>query len=198
MIKKRILTVGMVMMIMLFAGCANPQPYASPTPSVTPLPGLVVTPVPPIATPVPMVTAGPELTTSVPGTVTTVPGVVTEAPPVSGATGQSDLESAKSIQADVDKMSEISKSSVLVMEDTALVGVQFDSQYKGDLTDRIKEMIVKKAEGVNPAITKVAVTADAEKFKRVEDLAARVNSGTPFSQIALEISELVNGLLPRG
>lgn len=187
MIKRNILVLGMIVAVMLLAGCANPQPYATPSP--TPMPGLVVTPVPAAGTPA----------------ATLTPTAMPEGTPAAGAVGdmaqesdEKNLESAKAIQAEVDKMSEVDKSSVLVMGDTALVGVRFAEQYRGELTSRIRDMIIEKAEAASPAVKKVAVTADADQYKRVEDLATRVGTGTPLSEISLEISELVNGLLPRG
>ena len=98
---------------------------------------------------------------------------------------------APSIEANINQISEISESRVLVADTTALVGVKFAPEYKGELTERIREMIAAEVKKADASIQTVAVTAVAEDVDRVYELSDKVRTGNPLKDMAADINEIV-------
>lgn len=98
---------------------------------------------------------------------------------------------APSIEANINQISEISESRVLVADTTALVGVKFAPEYQGELTERIREMIAAEVKKADASIQTVAVTAVAEDVDRVYELSDKVRTGNPLKDMAADINEIV-------
>ncbi len=146
-------------------------------------------PVTPMPSPAPMPT--PTLT---PPATPTTPGTGTSLAP--GTDTSANTNAATKITAEVDKMSEIESSSAVVLGDTALVGVQFAAQYKGELTDRIKDSVTEKAKAADTSIKTVLVSADADLWTRIKAMATDVKNGDA-SGVATEFAEIVNRIMPK-
>jgi YhcN/YlaJ family sporulation lipoprotein len=85
--------------------------------------------------------------------------------------------SAQQVENAVSQLSEVTEARVLVAGNTALVGVQFDQAYQGEMTERIREMIAGVVKDADPNIETVAVTADETDVTRVYDMSDRVRAG---------------------
>ena len=99
--------------------------------------------------------------------------------------GSADVEKA------IAQLSEVSEARVVVTNSTALVGVKFDNAYKGEMTERIREMVAAEVLRVDPSIQTVAVTADPEDVKKVYDLSERVRAGRTADELSAEINAIV-------
>ena len=109
-----------------------------------------------------------------------------------GALGIFDwANNAADIENNIAQISEISESRVVVVDSTALVGVKFAPEYKGELTERIREMVASEVKKADPAIQTVAVTAVQEDVDRVYGLSDRMRAGNPIEAMAAEINEIV-------
>ena len=91
----------------------------------------------------------------------------------------------------VKMFSEIADCTIVTSEQTALVGVKFTGTYKGELTQRIRDMIAGEIMAADPSITVVAVTADPADYARIEALAQKKLSGVTDAEIKPEVDQIV-------
>lgn len=105
--------------------------------------------------------------------------------PFDWANGASDVEKA------IARISEIADARVVVTNTTALVGVQFDNAYKGELTERIREMVAAEVLKADPAIQTVAVTSADADVKKVYDLSEKIRAGRTADELSAEINAIV-------
>ena len=103
---------------------------------------------------------------------------------------------AKNVEDAIVQLSEIKEARVAISGTTALVGVRFDDAYKGELTDRIREMIAGVVQKADPNIQTVAVTADENDVNSIFDIADRVvaGAGQVFDDFTDEIEKIVNNV----
>lgn len=105
--------------------------------------------------------------------------------PFDWANGAADIEKA------IARISELSDARVVVTNTTALVGVQFDNAYKGELTERIREMVAAEVLKADPAIQTVAVTSAPEDVKKVYELSEQIRSGRTADELSAQINSIV-------
>ena len=105
--------------------------------------------------------------------------------PFDWANGAADIEKA------IGRISEISDARVVVTNSTALVGVKFDNAYKGEITERIREMVAAEVLRADPSIQTVAVTASEDDVGKVYDLSEQIRSGRTADELAAEINAIV-------
>lgn len=105
--------------------------------------------------------------------------------PFDWANGAADIEKA------IARISEISDARVVVTNSTALVGVKFDNAYKGEITERIREMVAAEVLRADPNIQTVAVTASEDDVRKVYDLSEQIRAGRTADELAAEINAIV-------
>ena len=105
--------------------------------------------------------------------------------PFDWANGASRIEEA------IARISEIAESRVVVANSTALVGVKFDNVYKGQLTERIRQMVAAEVMRADPTIQTVAVTSDAGDVQKVYQLSDQIRAGRTASELSQEINAIV-------
>ena len=98
---------------------------------------------------------------------------------------------AARIEARIGQISEISEARVVVTGDTALVGVKFNQAYRGEMTERIREMVAAEVMAADPEITTVAVTADADDVEDIYELSEKSMLGRELDSIKEDIQEIV-------
>lgn len=101
------------------------------------------------------------------------------------------LNGASDIEKAIARLSELSDARVVVTNTTALVGVKFDGAYKGELTERIREMVAAEVLKADPSIQTVAVTSNAEDVQKVYDLSEQIRSGRTADELSAEINSIV-------
>jgi len=173
--KKFISTIGWacIMTFVLLTACA---PAERPTPSPVPSPNqtrIVRERMAPSPTPSPFPSP-------------TAPGI-----------GGNLSSRAEKIANEVAKMKEVDTATVVITGNTAMVGVQFDKQYKGEMTTKLKEMIDNRVKKVDKDIDNVAVTAEPDLFSRIKTLASDIENGKPLTGFVQEIQEILNRINPR-
>ena len=100
-------------------------------------------------------------------------------------------KNAAGIEARINQISEISESRVVVNGNTALVAVKFAPEYRGEMTERIREMVAAEIMAADPKIQTVAVTADNDDVEDVFDIAEDLLSGANAAEIKDDINEIV-------
>lgn len=213
----KLVTTFLVMSILVISGCTardTRTPDTTPTPNQTrTVPG--PTRVTPPTTPTPSQTrTAPGPTNVTPGTTsseTRTPGTTTR--PGTGTPGNTTTPGTpntvrrstttgngenrgKQIANDIAKEKDIQSASCVVTGDTALVGLQFNKQYKGDVTDTIKKSVEKRVKKHEPTIKKVVVTADPDLLSRIKTMATDIEGGKPLSGFTTEIEEILRRINP--
>ena len=100
-------------------------------------------------------------------------------------------KNAAGIEARINQISEISESRVVVDGNTALVAVKFAPEYRGEMTERIREMVAAEILAADPNIQTVAVTADNDDVEDIFDIAEDLLSGANADEIKDDINEIV-------
>ena len=126
--------------------------------------------------------AGMNGTTNAGNTTATTDGALN---PFDWANGAADIEKA------IAGISELADARVVVTNTTALVGVKFDNAYKGELTERIREMVAAEVLKADPAIQTVAVTSEPGDVQKVWDLSEKVRAGRTADELSAEINSIV-------
>lgn len=177
-----------MMCMALFTGCASnadmmpeTSPTAGPTASAAPMP---VTPTD---------TAGPTVSLSPTNTAT------------AGAqeAGVNSVEDAMrvsdQVSEEVEKLSELDEAEAVVAGGIALVGISYDAQYQGGLTDRVNQMVTERVEMIDKAITTVHVTDDKQTVTRIAQLREKLKAGDmTFEQLQTQVLEIGSGITGSG
>ncbi len=185
--RKLLLTLVFILATAALTACScSISPGASPSPSPS---ALTATPSPTqsaTASPSPMESAA-----TTPGASDTSPS-----PESSAQTGAAlDLDA---LAQEVEKLSEVSLCDVVAEGDRAVVGLSFDAQYQGTLTDRIEEMVREKITGIEPAVIHIAVTADPTLCTEIKNLAQEVQGKPMTEEQMAKFDELYEKIQPAG
>jgi phosphotransferase system HPr-like phosphotransfer protein len=125
------------------------------------------------------------------------PGTATPtntAPGTSGAAISTVADAQKvssQVTDELKKLSEVSEATVVAAGDTAVVGLTFDSQYKGGMTTRISDMVKDRIKSINTTIKNVAVTDKQAQVKSISDLNRTLAAtGTTLSTLKTQVDAL--------
>jgi YhcN/YlaJ family sporulation lipoprotein len=114
-----------------------------------------------------------------------------------GTTDTNMQDRAEEIANAAAKQKEVESAACVITGNTAMVGLQFDDQYKGDLTDAIKKQVEKRVKNADKRITRVVVTADPDMVSRLEEIFEDIGKGRPISGFTEELNEMINRINPR-
>lgn len=185
--RKLLLTLVFILATAALTACScSISPGASPSPSPS---ALTTTPSPTqsaTASPSPMESAA------------TTPGAsaASPSPESSAQTGAAlDLDA---LAQEVEKLSEVSLCDVVAEGDRAVVGLSFDAQYQGTLTDRIEEMVREKITGIESAVIHIAVTADPTLCTEIKNLAQEAQGKPMTEEQMAKFDELYEKIQPAG
>ena len=175
--------------------CAGGSTTATPSPkppavTATPLPSPVQTPeVSPVA---PEVTPGDiagDLPQASPDGESTATPDGAEGPTMMG------IDVSKLIL-ELEKLSEVETAVVAAQGGRALVGLNFDAQYQGTLTERIEEMVISTVSSVEEMLTDVAVTADPALIEQIRELTDGTNGKEMTEDQIKQFDELYRRIKP--
>ena len=113
------------------------------------------------------------------------------APNATDGSGAQNGNGAADIEKAIGRISEISDARVVVTNSTALVGVKFDNAYKGEITERIREMVAAEVLRADPSIQTVAVTASEDDVNKVYALSEQIRAGRNADELSAEINAIV-------
>ena len=170
--KKQGLLLLLMLAAALLAGCAsNADTLASPTPGAT-----------------------NRVESILPGVTESASPSPTQAADNGTMGGINSLEDAKAesekMEEAIQKLTEVDDAYVVAVGNTALVGVKLTEQYQGKVDDRLKKMILTRAQTVDKGITRVAVTDDETLVAAVQALADALESATSMGGISSQLDEL--------
>lgn len=96
--------------------------------------------------------------------------------------------------AELNRISELSKSYIVADDGKAVVGVEFDASYRGGLTERIASMVRQKLVTLDPALQEVRVTAEPDQVKRIQALSDKLANGATMEQVSEEFDTIYSQL----
>lgn len=179
-------------------GPTRVSPPTTPTPGATrtvPAPTRVTPPVTPAEPRTGLPAPGTNMSPGTTGTGNT-PGTTTPGTMRRSSTTSTAGDRAKQISQDVAKEKNIKSATCVVTGDTALVGLQFDEQFKGDVTDSIKKSVDKRVKKIDSSIKRVVVTADPDLLSRIKTVAKDIENGKPLSGFTTEVEEIIRRINP--
>lgn len=114
------------------------------------------------------------------------------------AEGQRDLtDRADKIVKEVVKLEEIRSATVVISENTAVIGVNLRNKETGELDRKLERKIEDVVKQADKDIDRVAVTADPDIFTRIENIAKEAGRGRPLSGFGREIEEIITRIIPK-
>lgn len=108
-----------------------------------------------------------------------------------------DIQRAAAIERAVNKVKGVRSSKVIVNGNRALVGVDIGSAQEGKMTNELKNNVERAVKNADKRIQTVAVSADADIFKRITNIGEGIRAGKPFSQFGAEVEEIFRRIIPR-
>ena len=167
-----------VLALALLAGCAGSAdnaPMASPSAA-------------PTQTTQPM-------TTTMPATMAPDPTGVPAAQAAAISDSSEAMRIADAVEEELEKLSEVDEAEVLVFGNIALVGVEYDEQYQGGTTDRIRDMVKDRIGTVHKGLENIYVTDDPMQVTAIEKFAEALKSGkTAFEDVSDQAQAIVDAL----
>ncbi len=168
--KTWILLVISILCLGVFTACAsNADTMPSPSPSVS---------VSPSASPM--------------ATATTSPAASTEPTAEAGVNTVEDAARVSDqVAEEVEKLSELDMAEAVVAGNIAIVGIQYDTQYQGGLTDRLIDMVDKRVQTIDKTITAVHVTDDATVLEKIKALREQLEKKEiTFEQLQTQVLDI--------
>ncbi len=179
----------------LFTACtssADTMPQTSPTTSAQPS---AMPTMEPAATTDPNISMSPAVTPETGGMSSTNGMTTTQTTDTMNNGGINTIEDARRVSEqiadEVEKLSEISDAEAVVAGNIALVAIEYDAQYQGGLTDRLKDMITERVETIDKAVTSVHVTDSEEMYATIKELGnGLTTAGITFDELQTKLLDL--------
>ncbi|MBQ9197468.1 MAG: YhcN/YlaJ family sporulation lipoprotein [Clostridia bacterium] len=100
------------------------------------------------------------------------------------------LKASKDLRDAVQKLTEVDTAVAAAAGNTALVGVTFNSSYKGGIDERLQGMVLDRAVAAHPGIARVAVTSNADEIDKISALYQALQSGTGYATVKADLDAL--------
>lgn len=113
-----------------------------------------------------------------------------------------ELEQDLTVRADrivneIVRLEEVRSATVVISENTALVGVTLTGAGEGEMDRDVERKIEETVKETDRNIDRVAVTADPDLFTRIENIAREAGRGRPLSGFGREIEEIFRRITPK-
>lgn len=143
--------------------------------------------------PVPTPTVGPYLNSPMPGTTPMegMPSPTENARTTAAMTSAESTALSKKANDAAAKISEIDSCVTAIIGDTCVAGVQFDKQYKGELTDRIRDMVAARIQAAAPNVDRIAITSDPQIAVEIGAIADRISQSSALGDLASDLNVLM-------
>ena len=103
---------------------------------------------------------------------------------------------AEKIAKKVSDLNEVNSATVVISGNTALVGINMKNNLEDKMTNNLKNKVEKIVRDSDNNIKNVSVTADADLYKRLSNMARDIRTGKPVSGFAKEIKEMLRRITP--
>ena len=99
---------------------------------------------------------------------------------------------SEELKDELEQLSEVTDAKVVIAGNQAAIALTFDAQYQAGVTDRIKDMVKERMDGVISGVKRIAVTDDAAMMERITELADQLENATDLTEIENKLSALIN------
>lgn len=103
-------------------------------------------------------------------------------------------QAAEELKNELEQLSEVTDAKVVIAGQQAAVGLTFDTQYQAGVTDRMRDMVRERLDGVVSGVTRLAVTDDATQLETISQLYEQLRNATDLTDIENKLSALINRL----
>ncbi len=103
---------------------------------------------------------------------------------------------SENIARKIANLSEVNSATVILNRNTALVGVDIKRNLEGRLTDNLKRKIEKIVKDTDKNIVNVGISADADVYKRISNMARDIRNGKPITGFTKEFEEIFRRITP--
>ncbi len=97
----------------------------------------------------------------------------------------------------VTKLDEVRRATVIISEQTAVVGVKLENSRREDIDRDLEKKIEDVVQKTDRKIDRVAVTQDPDLFTRIENIGREAERGRPLSGFGREIEEIIRKVIPK-
>ena len=183
---------------LMMAGCraADPDPVTL-SPSASPMTSTAPAATMPMASSNPMTSpgTGEGLGNGMGGTTVSGSMAGTVAGAMTGAMGVTSPAQAKRIseeaEDELEKLSEVSDAQVVVIGDKAVVALDFDSQYKSGVDDRLRKMVKERIDGLVKGVKDVIIVEDNATYERLEAMGDRFDAAATLDELERELDTVI-------
>lgn len=98
---------------------------------------------------------------------------------------------------EVVKLDKVRSATVVISENTAVVGINPTSGETGELDRKVEKEIEEVVKETDKNIDRVVVTADPDLFTRIENISKEAGRGRPLSGFGREIEEIIRRIIPK-
>lgn len=194
--RKGILLVISILCVAVLTGCTS-NADTMPTPTNTTAPMATT----PVNTAGPTASASPMPTSDVGSMITgAVDSMTPDAMKESGVNSVEDaLRVSDKVSEEVEKLSELDSAEAVVAGNIALVGISYDTQYQGGLTDRLEQMVTERVEMIDKAITSVHVTDEEDQVMKISQLREKLKAGDiTFAELQTQMLDIGSAITGGG
>lgn len=102
---------------------------------------------------------------------------------------------ANDIARKITDLPEVDRASVVLTNDTALVGCSLRGTTQGTMTTDLKQKIEKIVKD-KTNIEEVSITTDPDLYKRIDTMSNNIGTGNPIENFAEEVRDLIRRITP--
>ena len=174
--KRNLISIAALLVAALaLTGCATgPEPQASTSPTTG------------TATAEPSVSAEPMESMN---PATTAPAAL--AMPKGAEDADTARRAAEELKDELEQLSEVTDAKVVIAGTQAAVALKFDAQYQAGVTDRMREMVKERLDGVLSGVTELYVTDDEAMMERIGELSDQLENATDLTEIESRLSAII-------
>lgn len=103
---------------------------------------------------------------------------------------------ANDIARKIADLPEVDKASVVLTNDTALVGCSLRGSTQGTMTTSLRQKIKKIVKDTTANITNVSITTDPNLYNRIQTMSNDIGNGNPIEGFAEEVRDLIRRITP--
>ena len=103
-------------------------------------------------------------------------------------------QSSEEMEDAVEQLSEVDDAYVIAHGNMALVGLVMNSQYQGEVDERLQKMVLGRVQTIEKSITGVAVTDDAKKVQEIEKLTEQLDSAQDLTAVTSSLETLMKDI----
>lgn len=103
---------------------------------------------------------------------------------------------ANTIAQRVANLNEVNSCSVLLNDNTCIVGVDMKSNLQGKMTTALKQKIERTVKNTDSSIKNISVTANPDIYTRIRNMATDIGNGRPITGFAREFQEILRRITP--